>query len=59
MFAMFVSGMNGAVRAVVRMGFYLGCKVYFIKEVGDHFGFNSMESQSVQSNGSRQPVKVK
>ncbi|KAK7091466.1 hypothetical protein V1264_009143 [Littorina saxatilis] len=25
-------GMNGAVRAVVRMGFYLGCKVYFIKE---------------------------
>uniref|UniRef100_A0A0B7B628 6-phosphofructokinase n=1 Tax=Arion vulgaris TaxID=1028688 RepID=A0A0B7B628_9EUPU len=25
-------GMNAAVRAVVRMGFYLGCKVYFIKE---------------------------
>lgn len=25
-------GMNGAVRAVVRMGFYLGCRVYFIKE---------------------------
>ncbi|KAL8602724.1 hypothetical protein ACOMHN_062938 [Nucella lapillus] len=25
-------GMNGAVRAVVRMGFYLGCKVYCIKE---------------------------
>ena len=30
---LFFSGMNGAVRAVVRMGFYLGCKVYFIKEV--------------------------
>ncbi|XP_077296888.1 ATP-dependent 6-phosphofructokinase isoform X3 [Arctopsyche grandis] len=25
-------GMNGAVRAVVRMGLYLGCKVYFIRE---------------------------
>ncbi|KAL8591740.1 hypothetical protein ACOMHN_032282 [Nucella lapillus] len=25
-------GMNGAVRAVVRMGFFLGCKVFFIKE---------------------------
>lgn len=25
-------GMNAAVRAVVRMGLYLGCKVYFIKE---------------------------
>ncbi|XP_059171071.1 ATP-dependent 6-phosphofructokinase, muscle type-like [Physella acuta] len=25
-------GMNAAVRAVVRMGFYIGCKVYFIKE---------------------------
>ncbi|CAG5120402.1 unnamed protein product [Candidula unifasciata] len=25
-------GMNAAVRAVVRMGFYLGCKVFFIKE---------------------------
>ncbi|XP_017780811.1 PREDICTED: ATP-dependent 6-phosphofructokinase isoform X1 [Nicrophorus vespilloides] len=25
-------GMNAAVRAVVRMGIYLGCKVYFIKE---------------------------
>lgn len=25
-------GMNAAVRAVVRMGFYVGCKVYFIKE---------------------------
>lgn len=24
--------MNAAVRAVVRMGIYLGCKVYFIKE---------------------------
>jgi 6-phosphofructokinase len=27
-----VSGMNAAVRAVVRMGIYLGCKVFFIKE---------------------------
>ncbi|PVD32211.1 hypothetical protein C0Q70_07640 [Pomacea canaliculata] len=25
-------GMNAAVRAVVRMGFYLGCKVYLVKE---------------------------
>lgn len=24
--------MNAAVRAVVRMGLYLGCKVFFIKE---------------------------
>lgn len=24
--------MNATVRAVVRMGIYLGCKVYFIKE---------------------------
>jgi len=24
--------MNSAVRSVVRMGLYLGCKVYFIKE---------------------------
>lgn len=24
--------MNAAVRAVVRMGIYLGCKVFFIKE---------------------------
>lgn len=24
--------MNAAVRAVVRMGIYLGCKVHFIKE---------------------------
>lgn len=24
--------MNAAVRAVVRMGIYLGCRVYFIKE---------------------------
>ncbi len=25
--------MNAAVRAIVRMGIYLGCKVYFIHEV--------------------------
>lgn len=25
-------GMNAAVRAVVRMGIYLGCKVFFINE---------------------------
>lgn len=36
-FAVFTSGgdspgMNAAVRAVVRMGIFLGCKVYFIKE---------------------------
>jgi len=28
-----ISGMNSAVRAVVRMGFYLGCKTYYIREV--------------------------
>lgn len=28
----FGAGMNAAVRAVVRMGIYLGCKVFFIKE---------------------------
>jgi hypothetical protein len=27
-----IPGMNGAVRSVVRMGMYLGCRVYFIKE---------------------------
>jgi len=27
-----LSGMNAAVRAVVRMGIYLGCRVYFIRE---------------------------
>lgn len=27
-------GMNAAVRAVVRMGIYVGCKVYLIHEVG-------------------------
>ena len=27
--------MNPAVRAIVRMGIYLGCKVYFIHEVID------------------------
>jgi hypothetical protein len=27
------AGMNAAVRAVVRMGMFLGCKVYLIKEV--------------------------
>lgn len=26
-------GMNSAVRAIVRMGIYLGCKVYLIHEV--------------------------
>lgn len=26
------TGMNAAVRAVVRMGLYLGCRVFFIKE---------------------------
>lgn len=36
-FAVFTSGgdsqgMNAALRAVIRMGLYLGCKVYFIKE---------------------------
>ena len=29
----FNQGMNAAVRAVVRMGLFVGCKVYLIKEV--------------------------
>jgi len=29
--------MNAAVRAVVRMGLFVGCKVYLIKEVVDIF----------------------
>ena len=38
-------GMNAAVRAVVRFGLYLGCKVFFIKEgyqvrLGLHLLFN-------------------
>lgn len=28
--------MNAAVRAVVRMGLYVGAKVYFIHEVSQH-----------------------
>lgn len=31
-FCIYLTGMNAAVRAVVRMGIYLGCKVHFIKE---------------------------
>jgi len=34
--------MNAAVRAVVRMGLFIGCKVYLIKEVGCHFLFHSV-----------------
>lgn len=30
------AGMNAAVRAVVRMGLYVGAKVYFIHEVSQH-----------------------
>jgi len=28
------TGMNAAVRAIVRMGIYVGCRVYLVKEVG-------------------------
>jgi len=28
-------GMNAAVRAVVRMGIYVGCEVYLIREVSE------------------------
>ena len=28
--------MNAAVRAVVRMGIYVGCRVYLIREVSGH-----------------------
>ena len=31
-------GMNAAVRAVVRFGIYLGCKVYFIKVISGDRG---------------------
>ena len=41
-------GMNGAVRAVVRMGFHLGCKVYFIKEVSVTVGVPVLEQRSVE-----------
>lgn len=33
----FFPGMNAAVRAVVRMGLYVGAKVYFIHEVSPNF----------------------
>lgn len=33
------TGMNAAVRAVVRMGIYVGAKVYFIYEVSACFPF--------------------
>lgn len=33
LFCFFPAGMNAAVRAVVRMGLYVGAKVYFIHEV--------------------------
>lgn len=34
----FLAGMNAAVRAVVRMGIYVGAKVYFIYEVSGVWG---------------------
>jgi len=34
---LFFPGMNAAVRAVVRMGLYVGAKVYFIHEVSPNF----------------------
>lgn len=37
-----LSGMNGAVRAVVRMGLYVGAKVYFIHEVSHKFIFRTI-----------------
>ncbi len=33
MYSYFYIGMNAALRAVVRTGIYLGCKVYLIHEV--------------------------
>ena len=38
-----VPGMNAAVRAVVRFGLYLGCKVFFIKE-----GYEGMVKGSLE-----------
>ena len=38
-------GMNAAVRAVVRFGIYLGCKVYFIKVISSElncYTYNAM-----------------
>ncbi|XP_072399687.1 ATP-dependent 6-phosphofructokinase isoform X4 [Diabrotica undecimpunctata] len=43
-------GMNAAVRAVVRMGIYLGCKVYFIKE--GYQGMVDGEDNIVEANWS-------
>lgn len=39
---LYLSGMNAAVRAVVRMGLYVGAKVYFIHEVSQHEAFFHM-----------------
>lgn len=36
LFGVWFLGMNSSVRAVVRMGSYLGCKVFYIKEVRDY-----------------------
>lgn len=36
LFGLWFLGMNSSVRAVVRMGSYLGCKVFYIKEVRDY-----------------------
>ncbi|KAJ8959309.1 hypothetical protein NQ318_021995 [Aromia moschata] len=43
-------GMNAAVRAVVRMGIYLGCKVYFIRE--GYQGLVDGEDHIVEANWS-------
>ncbi|XP_017891872.1 ATP-dependent 6-phosphofructokinase isoform X1 [Ceratina calcarata] len=43
-------GMNAAVRAVVRMGIYLGCKVFFIKE--GYQGMVDGENNIVEANWS-------
>jgi len=40
-------GMNAALRAVVRMGMYIGCKVYLIHEVNllEYFVKSSLVNQ--------------
>jgi len=42
--------MNAAVRAVVRMGIYVGCKVYLIKEVSMWMGLGINEPQIQNDN---------
>ncbi len=45
------SGMNAAVRAVARMGIYVGCRVFLINEVSMWYGFIQYTSNYVALSG--------